>query len=276
MAEGWTVAGTGRSREKAKALAAARVDAFVFDGTRPMADAAAALAGATHLLISIPPDADGDPVLARHDADLIAAKGLAWIGYLSTTGVYGDWGGAEVSEASPLKAASGRARARVQAEAAWLDLHTRHGLPVHVFRLAGIYGPGRSAIDQVQRGQARRIEKPRHLFSRIHVDDIAAVLAASIAKPNPGAVYNVCDEEAAPQSDVIAYACTLLGLPVPPTVPFDAARKEMSAMALSFWQDNRRVANRRIKEELGVRFRYPTYREGLRAISQACPNVAEK
>lgn len=264
-AEGWAVAGTCRSAEKREALRAAGIDAFLFDRARPLADTA--LKGATHVLISVPPDRDGDPVLARHKADIIAGDGIAWLGYLSTTGVYGDCGGNQVDESSPLKPTSERSRARVQAEAGWLDLHRRHDLPVHVFRLAGIYGPGRSAIDQAREGRIRRIEKPGHLFSRIHLEDIANVLAASIARPAPGAVYNVCDDAAAPQADVIAYACELLGLPVPPAVPFDEAKKEMTEMALSFWRDNRRVCNRRIKEELGLRLSYPTYREGLAAIA---------
>ena len=264
--DGWTIAGTCRGADKQDALQAAGIQAFLFDRDRPLADPARALEGATHVLVSVPPDSDGDPVLDRHDREIVAARGISWIGYLSTTGVYGDTGGAEVDESSPLNPTSERSLARVTAESRWLALHGDRGLPLHVFRLAGIYGPGRSAIDQVRAGSARRIAKPGHLFSRIHVDDIAGVLAASIARPHPGAVYNVCDDAPAPQADVIAYACELLGVPAPPLVPFAEAKGQMAEMALSFWRDNRRVSNRRIKEELSVRLRYPTYREGLRAI----------
>jgi nucleoside-diphosphate-sugar epimerase len=233
-----------------------------------MAEAATALAGTTHLLLSVPPDAAGDPVLRHHAAD-IAALDLAWAGYLSTTGVYGDRGGGWVDEEVALSPSGERGRRRVEAEAAWLDLWRRHGTPVHIFRLAGIYGPGRSALDQVRAGTARRIDKPGQVFSRIHVEDIAAVLEASMARPRPGAIYNLCDDDPAPPAEVILHACRLLGREPPPLVPFAEAEKEMSAMARSFWDDNRRVSNCRIKEELGVRLRYPDYKSGLAAILAA-------
>ena len=268
-AAGWAVAGTTRSAEKAAALTAEGLAAFVFDREHPLPEAA--LAGTTHLLVSIAPDAAGDPVLDRHAEDIAAlprlVPGLQWVGYLSTTGVYGDWQGAEVDETSELRGAKGRNRRRIEAEAAWLALHQNQSLPVHVFRLAGIYGPGRSALDQVRAGRARRIDRPGHLFSRIHVDDIAAALAASIARPWPGRVYNVCDDEPAAAADVTAYACKLLGVPLPPLVALEAA--ELSPMALSFWEDNRLVSNRRLHDELGVSLAYPNYRVGLEAILAA-------
>lgn len=267
---GWAVAGTTRSAEKAAELRAAGLEAVIFDRDHPLDPAD--LAGTTHLLVSIAPDQarDGkgaDPVLDRHAADIAALPGLKWIGYLSTTGVYGDWQGAEVDETSELRGAKGRNLRRIEAEAAWLALQAEKGLPVHVFRLAGIYGPGRSALDQVRAGRARRIDKPGHLFSRIHVEDIARTLLASIARPNPGRVYNVCDDEAAAAADVTAYACRLLGVEPPPLVALEEA--EMSPMALSFWQDNRLVSNRRLHEELGVTLAYPDYRAGLDAILAA-------
>jgi nucleoside-diphosphate-sugar epimerase len=262
---GWAVAGTTRSPEKAAELRAAGLEAVLFDRGRPLDPAV--LAGTTHLLVSIAPDQDGDPVLDRHAADIAALPGLKWIGYLSTTGVYGDWQGAAVDETSELRGAKGRNLRRIQAEAAWLALQAEKALPVHVFRLAGIYGPGRSALDQVRAGRARRIDKPGHLFSRIHVDDIARVLQASIVRPKPGRVYNVCDDEPAAAAEVTAYACNLLGVEPPPLIPLEEA--EMSPMALSFWQDNRLVSNRRLHEELGVTLAYPNYRAGLEAILAA-------
>ncbi len=264
MAEGWSVAGTTRSEDKRVRLAADGIEAHLFDRGRPLADAAIALAGASHLLSSVPPDGTGDPVLDQHRSDIAAVETLGWLGYLSTTGVYGDRGGDRVDEDSDLAPTGERGRRRVAAEEAWLDLWERDGLPVHLFRLAGIYGPGRSALDGVRDGTARRIDKPGQLFSRIHVDDIARVLEASIARPRPGAAYNLCDDEAAPPQEVVAYACELLGREPPPLVPFEEA--ELSDMARSFYRDNKRVSNARIKAELGVTLEYPSYREGLRAI----------
>lgn len=269
MGEGWTVAGTCRDEATRADLAADGIDAFLFDRDRPLDDAGTALGGATHLLSSVPPDAEGDPVLARHAGAIAAMEGLAWAGYLSSTGVYGDTGGAPVDETAAVNPTSERGRRRAEAEEGWLDLRRAAGVPVHVFRLSGIYGPGRSALDTVRAGQARRIDKPGHLFARIHVDDIAAVLRASMARPGPGAVYNVCDDEPAPAADVVAFACELLGVDAPPLVPFHQAAGEMSPMALSFWRDNRRVDNSRIKGELGVRMKFPDYRAGLRAVLAA-------
>ncbi len=219
------------------------------------------------MLISIPPDAAGCPVLAALGAELSARKNLAWLGYLSTTNVYGDRGGAWVDEASPTNPSGERGRRRVAAEAGWLDLWRKAGPPAHIFRLAGIYGPGRNALEALKAGTARRVAKPGQAFSRIEVEDLVAVLLASMARPRPGAVYNVCDDEAAPPDAVVAYAASLLGVAPPPLEDF--ATVPLSPMARSFYDDNKRVSNRRIKDELGVTLRYPTYREGLIALNRA-------
>ena len=259
-AEGWEVRGTTRRPDKAAALEGEGFGTFLFDRARPLADPAEALAGATHVLTSIAPDADGDPVLDAHAADLRSLPSLAWVGYLGTTAVYGDRQGAWVDEDTPVDPTLARADRRARAEAAWLA----SGLPVHVFRLAGIYGPGRNALANLRDGTARRIAKPGQVFSRIHVEDIATVLAASMGRPSPGRVYNVCDDEPAPPQDVVAFAASLLGVEPPPEQPYETA--DLSPMARTFYRDNRRVRNDRIKRELGVRLAYPTYREGLRAL----------
>jgi len=256
---GWAISGT--SRDGAGGT-------MTFSREQPLTDPVAVLARATHVLLSIPPDDDGDPVLACHGADLAALPNLRWLGYLSTTGVYGDRGGGWVDEETPPAPTHRRGERRVAAERAWLDwaddTKTDNGLAMQIFRLAGIYGPGRNALETLRQGRARRIVKPGHVFSRIHVDDLASVLAASMAQPNGGAIYNVCDDEAAPPQDVIAHAAKLLGLVPPPEIPFD--RAELSPMAASFYRDNKRTRNDRIKGELGVQLRYPDYRAGLAAL----------
>lgn len=255
---GFRIAGTARTAERVAVLTAAGIDAFRFDGRAPLPPGA--LEGTTHILASIPPDADGDPALRWHGVDLGRLPGLVWIGYLSTTGVYGDRGGAWVDESMPPAPRTERARRRVAAEAAWQALTPS----AHVFRLAGIYGPGRSTLDQVRAGTARRIVKPGQVFSRIHVADIAQALEASIDRPRPGVIYNLCDDEPAASSDVVAFACSLLGITPPPEIPFDQA--QLSDMALSFYGENRRVSNAKVKRELGIELLYPTYREGLSAL----------
>ena len=264
-AEGWAVAGTCRSDDARARLAADGMAAVLFDRDRPLADAAGALDGVTHILSSVPPDAAGDAVLDHHASHIRGLGGGTWIGYLSTTGVYGDTGGAAVDETATVAPTSERSERRVAAEAAWLGLAP----PAHVFRLAGIYGPGRSALEQARGGTARRIHKPGHAFSRIHVDDIAAVLRASMQRPDPGRLYNVADDMPAEPAAVTAYAAELLGVAPPPAVPFEEAAKDMSPLARSFWRDNRRVDNRRIKEELGVTLAHPDYKSGLAAILAA-------
>ena len=257
-AKGWEIRGTTRRPDKASALAARGWPMFAFDRGHPLPSEA--LAGVTHVLTSIAPDEAGDPGLDLHGADLRALPSLCWIGYLGTTAVYGDRQGDWVDEATPIEPTLARADRRARAEAAWLA----SSLPVHIFRLAGIYGPGRNAFVNLKDGTARRIVKAGQLFSRIHVEDIASVLEASIAHPRPGAIYNVCDDEPAPPQDVVAYAAELMGVAPPPEQPYETAN--LSPMARTFYKDSRRVRNDLIKRELGVRLRYPTYREGLSAL----------
>ncbi|UWQ28688.1 SDR family oxidoreductase [Leisingera sp. M523] len=253
LAQGWRVIGTSREAVEAKG-----VEMITWPGQDVPLD------GVTHVLSSIGPNMAGDPVLAAMAGQITAAPGLEWAGYLSTTAVYGHHDGAWVDEATPVTPSSERGDWRARAEAQWQAIP---GLPLHIFRLAGIYGPGRGPFAKLMAGKARRIVKPGQVFSRIHVDDIAQVLAASIARPSPGAIYNVCDDDPAPPQDVLGHAAELLGLPVPAEVPFDEAG--MTPMARSFYGENKRVRNRRIKEELGVELLYPTYREGLRAVLEA-------
>lgn len=264
MAAGWTVRGTTRSAEKQGELAQAGIETALFDGEVPLADPAV-LDGVTHLLASVPPGPEGDPVLRHHGDDLAKrANSIRWAGYLSTTGVYGDRGGDWVDETATRMPATERGQRRVDAEDGWCALWREADLPVHLFRLAGIYGPGRNALETVRAGRGRRIVKPGQVFSRTHVTDIAAVLAASIARPNPGAAYNVCDDDPAPPQDVILHACELLGVDPPPEIPFEEA--ELSDMARSFYAESKKVSNARIKAELGVRLTYPDYRAGLAAL----------
>lgn len=264
-ARGWRITATSRSAPGAAAIAALGYGVVQFDGSAPFDDAG--LDGVTHLLSSAPPDAAGDPVLLQLRTHLAArARQFRWAGYLSTTGVYGDHGGGWVSEETPLTPNTERGARRVAAEEEWLALWRVHGLPVHLFRLAGIYGPGRNQLLSILDGSAKRIIKPGQVFSRVHVEDIAGVLEASMARPHPGRTYNVCDDEAGPPQDVVAYAAELLGRPVPPGTPYDEAT--LSPMARSFYADSKRVSNSRIKEELGVRLAYPTYREGLAALAK--------
>ena len=261
----WRIIGTTRDEAKAAALMARGVEPRIWPG----ADMGPALDAATHLLISVAPGDDGDPVLAELRDEIASRAGqFEWVGYLSTTGVYGDHGGDWVDEDTPLSPATARGRARVEAEAEWQAID---GLPLHIFRLAGIYGPGRGPFAKVREGTARRIVKDGQVFSRIHVEDIAQVLAASIARPDPGAVYNVCDDDPAPPQDVIAHAADLLGLPVPDAVPFEEA--DLSPMARSFYAESKKVRNDRIKQELGVSLRYPDYRAGLAALLAQEPSV---
>lgn len=257
---GWVIRGTARTPAKVAQLGQEGIEAFQFDGLNPLENAAAALSGVTHVLHSIPPGPEGDPVLRWHAADLGALPGLAWLGWLGTTSVYGDHGGAWVDEETPILPAIERADRRAAAERDWLA----SGLPVQIFRLAGIYGPGRNPFVNLRQGTARRIVKPGQVFSRIHVDDIVRVLLASIAAPAPGRIYNVCDDEPAPPQDVVALAAKLMGVAPPPELPFETA--DLPPMARSFYSANRRVRNERIKRELGVTLAYPTYREGLAAL----------
>jgi nucleoside-diphosphate-sugar epimerase len=259
---GWTVTGTTRNPDRAAAMQAAGVTPLLLPG----GDVAAAARRATHVLASAAPGADGDPLLPLV-ADALAAGRPAWVGYLSTTGVYGDNAGDWVDEDSPLNPATDRGRLRVMAERQWQVAAREGGWPLMIFRLAGIYGPGRGPFEKVRDGSARRIIKKGQVFSRTHVDDIAQVLHASIDRPRAGGIYNVCDDDPAPPQDVIAHAAELLGLPVPPAVPFEIA--DLSPMARSFYAESKKVRNDRIKTELGVRLIHPDYRSGLAALLAA-------
>ncbi|WP_420538795.1 SDR family oxidoreductase [Paracoccus sphaerophysae] len=257
--QGWTV--TGTTRDDPARVAAAGAQPLLWPGDE--AAIRTELARADAILVSAGPGPEGDPAL-RDFAEAIAASPARWLGYLSTTGVYGDHGGGWVDETTPLTPSTRRGHERVAAEAAWQRLAADHGLPLHIFRLAGIYGPGRGPFEKLRSGTARRIVKPGQVFSRIHAEDIAQVLTASIARPDPGAIYNVCDDEPAPPEQVLETAATLLGVPVPPAEDFATA--EMTPMARSFYAESKRVANDRIKRDLGVALRYPDHRAGLLAL----------
>jgi len=256
--QGWRIVGTTRSPDKADAIADTGVEPVVWPG----ADLGALIAQFPNVLVSAGPDSAGDPVLnAVEDAVIRAAPDLRWVGYLSTTGVYGDHDGDWVDEDTPLTPSTKRGRARVTAEARWQAIPD---LPLHIFRLAGIYGPGRGPFAKVRAGTARRIIKQGQVFSRIHVEDIAQALELSLQRPDPGAVYNLCDDDPAPPQDVIAHAAELLGLPVPPAISFDQA--DMTPMARSFYAESKKVRNDRIKQALGWAPQFPTYRAGLAAL----------
>lgn len=261
---GWRVTGTARTADGVAKVEAAGFAGVLFDGARPSAETALALHDASHLLVSIPPGAAGDPVLTHCGHDLERAPALKAIVYLSTVGVYGDAGGGWVDETSPTRPTSDRSRARHAAEQAWAALAAATGRRLVVLRLAGIYGPGRSAIDNLKSGSARRIIKPGQVFNRIHVDDVAAAAVAALGNAAANGITNVADDEPAPPQDVIAHAAGLLGMAPPPEIAFaDAA---LSPMAVSFYAENKRVRNDRLKSELGVSLLYPTYREGLARI----------
>jgi nucleoside-diphosphate-sugar epimerase len=262
--KGWQIAGTGRDEANVERLAAEGYAMVRFAGEPGNRALVEQLAGTTHLLHSIPPGRSGDPVLTHYRDAIANLSSLAWIGYLSTVGVYGDQQGRWVDETARTLPNSARTEARAEAEQEWLAFGADTGVKVQVFRLAGIYGPGRSVFDKLRDGTARRVKKDGQVFSRIHVEDIARVLEASITRPHAGAIYNVADDEPAAPGDVVAYAAELIGVPPPPEVPFEEA--DLPPMARSFYEGSRRIANDRIKSELGVRLRYPTFREGLAAL----------
>ena len=265
QARGFALSATCRDGQKAVRLKEQGINPILLDG---MAVDTAALAGVTHVLVSAPPTQEGDPLLPLFDAALRAhGRAIDWLGYLSTTGVYGDHAGAWIDEDTLAGALGARGQRRVAAEQAWLALGAAADIGVHLFRLAGIYGPYRNQLTAVKNGTARRINKPGQVFSRIHVDDIAQVLMASIARPQAGRAYSLCDDEPAPPQDVVAFAAQLLGLEPPPLVDFE--RAELSDMARSFYSENKRIANARIKAELGVTLAYPDYRVGLTALFEA-------
>jgi nucleoside-diphosphate-sugar epimerase len=263
MAHSWKVAGTTTSAEKRDFLKKSGIEAWLFDQTRNIPDPPSTFEQVTHVLLSVPPNASGDPVFNAHGADLAALKNLEWVGYLSTTAVYGNKNGSWVDEKTPPAPSSRRGSQRLKAEEQWQSLYLNEGLPLHTFRLSGIYGPTRSAIDSVRSGTAQCIDKPGHMFNRIHVEDIVQVLIASMNKPHPGGIYNLADDAPSASSDVIRFACNLIGTDPPPLVPFDQA--EMAPIVRSFYEDNKRIHNDAIKNELGVQLAYPDYHSGLKA-----------
>lgn len=257
----WTFSGTTRDEEKMRALREQGVNSCLFDMFTPLPDPLYMMKDVTHLLISTPPTDDGDPTFNIHAHDIARLQRLEWVGYLSTTGPYGDRGGAWVDETSASRPTTKRGSRRLKAEEQWLSLFEAQGLPVHIFRLAGIYGPGRSALDSVRHGVARRIEKKGHAFSRIHVEDLAHVIQASMMAPKPGEVYNVCDDHPAPSHEVIDYACQMLGIESPPLLAYEDV--DMAPITRSFYADNKRVQNNKIKNDLGITLQYPDYKQGL-------------
>jgi nucleoside-diphosphate-sugar epimerase len=266
------IAGTVTTREKAATIAGAgigghKVEAFVFDGTDASPEAAAALMDASAALVSVPPG-ERDPVLTLFADTIAGAPQLQSIVYLSTVGVYGDHGGAWVDETTPVAPVSDRSRERLAAEQAWAALGAHAGKSVAILRLSGIYGPGQNALLQVARGSAKRIDKPGQVFNRVHVADIAQAIDAAFGR-GANDVFNVTDDEPTPQGVPIMFAAELLGVPPPPEIPFAAAAQTMSPMALSFYGESKRVHNDRLKRELGVSLRYPSYREGLRALFES-------
>ena len=262
------IVGTVRGAERAAVLngrLAGRLKALVFDGKSASPELLHAVREADAALVSIPQDESGDPVLRTCGDALVHAAHLRTVVYLSTVGVYGDRAGAWVYERTRPEPDSARASKRLAAERGWQEFGSRRGIAVTVLRLAGIYGPGRNALTQVARADARRIVKPGQVFNRIHVEDIAQAIDAAFARRASG-VFNVADDEPSPPGEPLAFAAQLLGVPPPPEVAFETIEAAMSPLAKSFWQECRRVNNEKLKRELGVTLRYPTYREGLRAL----------
>jgi len=257
------IAGTRRNLDNAEAFADAAYRLHIFDGQSPGRTLNEDLKRASHVILSIPPDERGDPALDFHRETLDAAKDLEWLGYFSTVGVYGDFGGAWVDESAPTRPLNARSQVRVEVEQQWRDYAAKRGVPLLVLRLAGIYGPGRSAFDRLRDGTARRIIKPNQVFNRIHVEDIGRMTQLAAEQRLDG-TFNLGDDEPAPPQDLVTYAAELMGVPAPPDTPFATA--QMTEMARSFYSDNKRVSNKAIKAALGTELLYPTYREGLDAI----------
>ncbi|MCI5049968.1 MAG: SDR family oxidoreductase [Rickettsiales bacterium] len=260
MPKGYEFVGTTRSEAKIHQWAEQGVTLLPFPDSTPDA-IEDHLAKADAVLVCVPPDAEGDPVF-RVFKGVLAQSNIKWLGYLSTTGVYGDAGGEWIDESSELKPFDARTHQRCLAEEQWLSLSA--DIPVHIFRLAGIYGPGRNVLERVRAGKARRIIKEGHMFSRIHVYDIARILAASLSRPEAGAIYNCCDDVPCESSKVTEFACDLLGVPYPEAEPFEQA--DISEMMRSFYSANRCVSNQLIKDKLGLELAYASFDEGLRAL----------
>jgi nucleoside-diphosphate-sugar epimerase len=261
-----SIAGTVRTLDKADRLQTEGVEAIVYAGGAAGRHVAAALEDAEALLVSAAPDEMGDPMLRQLRAELDAAENLRAVVYLSTVGVYGDHGGAWIDETAAVNPSTERGRRRVAAEEAWTAYGVARGITVQIHRLAGIYGPRSNAVADIRAGVARRIVKPGQVFNRIHVEDIAGAAHAGFARTDISGPINVCDDEPCPPQDVVAYAAGLLGVQPPAEVPFEQA--VLSEMARSFYSESKRCRNDRLKTALGYRLRYPTYREGLAALSE--------
>jgi nucleoside-diphosphate-sugar epimerase len=264
-ARGGTASGTCRENAHKDVWTEAGVQSYCFNGQEASEAVENAVREASHVLVTIPPQKDAEDVVLKHfKKTLIDSSQLRWLGYLSTTGVYGNRDGDWVDETSELKPEFDHQRRRVEAERQWLSLYKEHRVPVHIFRLAGIYGAGRNLLQRVQQGAARRIDQPGLVFNRIHVEDVAQVLSASMEHPHPGAIYNVSDDVPSSPAEAVAFACELLRIEVPPLIALDDA--ELSEMARGFYLTNKKVRNHKIKEELGIQLRYPDYKAGLRAL----------
>lgn len=270
---GWTISGTTTDPNKAMKMAENGIRAYVFDPNLSLCDPYGALKDVTHILVSVPPAEYGDIVLDMHEEDIEQLKNLEWIGYLSSTSIYGNQDGGKVDETCLPAPTSKRGSLRMKSEQQWQQFYNDTKMPLHIFRLAGIYGPGRSALNAVRAGNSRRIDKPGHAFNRIHLDDIVQILIASMNNPKPNEIYNLADDNPAPSHEVIAYACTLLGMDVPPLIPFESV--EMAPIVRSFYADNKRIKNDKIKKKLGVTLLHPDYKSGLNACFDAEEELAE-
>ncbi len=260
----WNISGTTTDEEKYDLLMENGIECHMFDKTHPVVSLDRLLEDTTHVLISVPPGDKGDLVYEFHGQELEALPNLEWVGYLSATSVYGNYDGKWIDEETPPGPISRRGSLRLKAEEQWKSLYFNSGFPLHTFRLSGIYGPGRSTLDVVRAGNARRIVKEGHVFNRIHIDDIVQVLLASMQYPQPGEVYNLADDDPRPSHEVIKYSCELLGLDVPPLIPYDEV-DYLAPIVRSFYQDNKRIKNNKIKTDLGVQLLYPDYKAGLNA-----------
>ncbi len=258
----WDVWGTTSDLEKREIFEQRDISLIIQDQERIMSDVDSVLNGTTHLLISVPPKNLGCPIFRSYVREITSLKTLEWVGYLSTIGIYGDCGGEWVDEESETKPSTIRGSRRAKAEEQWLSLFKRYKAPVHLFRLAGIYGEGRCALDSIRAGIARRIYKENHVFNRIHIEDISQILAASMHHPRAGAIYNMSDDEPAPSHEIISEASKIMGVEEPPLIDIEHAN--LAPITQSFYSDNKRVGNSLIKNEFGITLKYPTYREGLR------------
>ncbi len=260
-----TIFGTTRSRPRAEELLRAKIRSHAFDGRAPGLMLAADLKKSTHVIASIPPTNGADPVLLHHQQELDKAPDLQWLAYFSSVGVYSGSNGAWIDEGAELAKDNERAAERIKIEESWTEYAKKREVPLAIFRIAGIYGPGRSAINKLQDGLAHRIIKRGQVFNRVHCDDIGRITALAMQNQLEG-IFNLTDDEPAPPQDLVTFGAKLLEVKPPKSVPFEKA--ELSEMAKMFYSDNKRVSNAKIKSALGIELLYPTYREGLRMIHE--------